>query len=79
MRFEAQRRISMSSVAVDAPHARTIEFSIRRILCAVDLTPSASLAAELAVTEDATLTLVHIGGGEGHGSIRESHILLLSV
>jgi nucleotide-binding universal stress UspA family protein len=48
----------------DAP---AIEFSIRSVLCAVDLTPhcnhTASLAAELAVAEDATLTLVQITTG----------------
>jgi nucleotide-binding universal stress UspA family protein len=40
------------------------EFSIRRVLCSVDLTPhsphTASLAAEMAAALDATLTLVHI-------------------
>ena len=40
------------------------EFSIRRVLCSVDLTPHSShtvlLAAEMAVAVDATLTLVHI-------------------
>ncbi|MGD1092026.1 MAG: universal stress protein [Bryobacteraceae bacterium] len=45
----------------DAP-AR--EFSIRHVLCSVDLTPhnrhTASLAAEMAAAVDATLTLVHI-------------------
>jgi nucleotide-binding universal stress UspA family protein len=45
----------------DAP-AR--EFSIRRVLCSVDLSPrsshTASLAAEMATALDATLTLAHI-------------------
>ncbi|MGP0073890.1 MAG: universal stress protein [Bryobacteraceae bacterium] len=40
------------------------EFSIRRVLCSVDLNPhsrhTASLAAEMAAAVDATLTLVHI-------------------
>jgi nucleotide-binding universal stress UspA family protein len=48
----------------DAP-AR--EFSIRRVLCSVDLSPrsthTASLAAEMATAVDATLTLVHITTG----------------
>ena len=48
----------------DAP-AR--EFSIRHILCSVDLSPrssrTASLAAEMATAVDATLTLVHITTG----------------
>jgi len=48
----------------DAP-AR--EFSIRSVLCSVDLTPhsnhTASLAAELAAAGDARLTLVHITTG----------------
>ncbi len=47
------------------PPAR--EFSIRRVLCSVDLTPhsqhTASLAAEMAAAVDATLTLVHITAG----------------
>ena len=42
------------------------EFSIRRVLCSVDLNPhsshTASLAAEMAAAVDATLTLVHITG-----------------
>jgi len=50
----------MSSVAVDVPHAPAIEFSIRGILRALwRHTPS--LAGEMAVAEDATLTLVHMG------------------
>jgi nucleotide-binding universal stress UspA family protein len=40
------------------------EFSIRRVLCSVDLTPhsphTAGLAAQMAAALDATLTLVHI-------------------
>jgi nucleotide-binding universal stress UspA family protein len=48
----------------DAP-AR--EFSIRHVLCSVDLSPhsnrTASLAAEMATAVDATLTLVHITTG----------------
>jgi nucleotide-binding universal stress UspA family protein len=47
------------------PPAR--EFSIRRVLCSVDLSAhnrhTASLAAELASALDATLTLVHITAG----------------
>src|ERR1700691_3802572 len=43
------------------------EFTIRHILCSVDLSPhshhTASLAAEMAAAVDATLTLVHITGG----------------
>jgi nucleotide-binding universal stress UspA family protein len=43
------------------------EFSIRRVLCSVDLSPrspyTASLAAEMAAAVDATLTLVHITSG----------------
>ena len=43
------------------------EFSIRRVLCSVDLSAhnrhTASLAAELAAALDATLTLVHITAG----------------
>ncbi len=42
------------------------EFSIRRVLCSVDLTPhnrhTLSRAAEIAVAVDAALTLVHITG-----------------
>jgi nucleotide-binding universal stress UspA family protein len=42
------------------------EFSIRRVLCSVDLKPhsrhTVSLAAEMAAAVDATLTLVHITG-----------------
>jgi nucleotide-binding universal stress UspA family protein len=43
------------------------EFSIRHVLCSVDLTPRSShtlsLAAEMATAVDATLTLVHITTG----------------
>jgi len=43
------------------------EFSIRRVLCSVDLSArsphTASLAAEMAAAVDATLTLVHITSG----------------
>jgi nucleotide-binding universal stress UspA family protein len=43
------------------------EFSIRHVLCSVDLSPhsnhTASLAAEMAAAVDATLTLVHITTG----------------
>jgi nucleotide-binding universal stress UspA family protein len=43
------------------------EFSIRKVLCSVDLSGrsrhTVSLAAELAATADATLTLVHITAG----------------
>ena len=43
------------------------EFSIRHVLCSVDLSPrsphTASLAAEMAAAVDATLTLVHITSG----------------
>ena len=43
------------------------EFSIRHVLCSVDLTPhcrrTALLAAEMAAAVDATLTLVHITSG----------------
>jgi nucleotide-binding universal stress UspA family protein len=43
------------------------EFSIRRVLCSVDLTPhsphTVSLAAEMAASVNATLTLVHITAG----------------
>jgi nucleotide-binding universal stress UspA family protein len=43
------------------------EFSVRRVLCSVDLSPhsrhTASLAAEMAAAVDATLTLVHITTG----------------
>jgi len=43
------------------------EFSIRHVVCSVDLSPhsrhTASLAAELAVAAEATLTLVHITTG----------------
>jgi len=43
------------------------EFSIRHVLCSVDLSPrsnhTASLAAEMAAAVDATLTLVHITAG----------------
>ena len=44
--------------------APTRDFSIRHVLCSVDLSPhshhTASLAAEMAAAVDATLTLVHI-------------------
>jgi nucleotide-binding universal stress UspA family protein len=43
------------------------EFSVRHVLCSVDLSPhsnhTASLAAEMAAAVDATLTLVHITTG----------------
>jgi nucleotide-binding universal stress UspA family protein len=43
------------------------EFSIRRVVCSVDLSPhshhTVSLAAEMAAAVDATLTLVHITTG----------------
>ena len=43
------------------------DFSIRNVLCAIDLTPhsrhTASLAAEMAAAADATLTFVHITTG----------------
>jgi len=43
------------------------EFSIRHVLCSVDLSPhsrhTASLAAEMAAAVDATLTLIHITTG----------------
>jgi nucleotide-binding universal stress UspA family protein len=44
--------------------AQAREFSVRRVLCSVDLTEhshhTASLAAEMAAAVDATLTLVHV-------------------
>ena len=47
---------------LEEPPAR--EFSIRRVLCSVDLTPhsphTAALAAQMAAAVDATLTLVHV-------------------
>jgi nucleotide-binding universal stress UspA family protein len=50
---------------LEEPLAR--EFTIRHILCSVDLSPhnrhTASLAAEMAAAVDATLTLVHITAG----------------
>jgi len=49
--------------------APTREFSIRHVLCSVDLSHhsqhTASLAAEMAAAVDATLTLVHITPGVG--------------
>lgn len=43
------------------------EFSVRRVLCSVELSPhsrrTVSLAAEMAVAIDATLTLVHVTAG----------------
>jgi nucleotide-binding universal stress UspA family protein len=51
-----------TGVHLEEPPVR--EFSIRRVLCSVDLTPHSphtmSLAAEMAAALDATLTLVHI-------------------
>ena len=45
------------------------EFSIRRVLCSVELNGhsrhTVSLAAEMAAAVDATLTLVHITAGVG--------------
>lgn len=47
--------------------AQAGEFSIRRVLCSVDLSPhnrhTASIAAEIAAAVNATLTLVHITAG----------------
>ncbi len=47
--------------------AQAREFSIRNVLCSVDLSPhnrhTASLAAEMAAAVNATLTLVHITAG----------------
>ncbi len=52
---------------VTSEHAPAGEFSIRRGLCSVDLSPrrtlTASLAAEMASAVDATLTLVHFTTG----------------
>jgi len=54
-----------TSAHLEEPSTR--EFTIRQILCSVDLSPhsrhTASLAAEMAAAVDATLTLVHITAG----------------
>lgn len=51
------------------------EFSIRRVLCSVDLSPhsvhTAKVAADVAAAVDATFTLVHITSGVESGNVPE--------